>query len=298
MILRKKNRIFLIQTKGLILRGGLNIFILVHMNDIRDAYGDWCLVAGAAEGLGEAWSAALAVRGMNLIMVDNQGEKMQVLAERLEREFGIQIRQIELDLGAGDPVDRMMDAIGQTRCRLIVYNAAFSRVRRFADNPEADLDRYTRVNIRTPIFLVHRFVRYHSARPEPGKGIILMASLAGLWGTRFLAPYGASKAFNLVLAEALHHELKPANFDVMACVAGATATPAYMGTQPHYGRIRTRVMDPGQVAEEALRKLGRRAVFIPGFRNRFTYFLMTRILSRRTSARLFNRVIGGMYPGL
>lgn len=125
-----------------------------------------------------------------------------------------------------------------------------------------------------------------------------MASMAGLWGTRFLAPYGASKAFNMVLAEALHHELKPGNFDVMACVAGATATPAYLGTRPEKGRIRAHVMDPRLVTEAAIAKLGKKAVFIPGFRNRFSYFLMTRILPRKTSTHLFNRVIGGVYPGL
>ena len=36
----------------------------------KEKYGPWAIIAGAAEGLGEAWSRALAQRGMNLIMVD------------------------------------------------------------------------------------------------------------------------------------------------------------------------------------------------------------------------------------
>ena len=38
----------------------------------KKKYGPWCLVVGAAEGLGEAYSIALAKRDMNIIMVDNQ----------------------------------------------------------------------------------------------------------------------------------------------------------------------------------------------------------------------------------
>ena len=266
------------------------------MKDMRESYGDWCLVAGAAEGLGEAWSRALARKGMSLILADHREAPMTELAKRLEADHGIGTKCIALDLGDEDSVERMMKIVMEKDCRLMVYNAAYSRVKKFAENEREDLDRYVAVNVRTPIRLVHRFVRLHSGNPEQRKGIILMSSLAGLWGTRLLAPYGASKAFNLVLAEALHHELRPGNFDVMACVAGATATPAYLETRPRRGRIGPRVMEPLQVTEQALRRLGRRAAFIPGRGNRLNYFLMTRILSRKTTAGLFNRVIKGMYP--
>jgi len=57
-------------------------------NDINDRYGPWCLVAGAAEGLGKAFSQALAEKGMNLILVDHQRELLDsmywpVLPEQL-----------------------------------------------------------------------------------------------------------------------------------------------------------------------------------------------------------------------
>jgi len=40
----------------------------------KEKYGPWAIIAGAAEGLGEAWSRALARRGLNLIMVDWQDD--------------------------------------------------------------------------------------------------------------------------------------------------------------------------------------------------------------------------------
>jgi short-subunit dehydrogenase len=48
-----------------------------------------------------------------------------------------------------------------------------------------------------------------------------MSSLAGLQGT----PSLATKAFGAVLAEGLWAELCGSGVDVLACVAGAVATP-------------------------------------------------------------------------
>ena len=266
------------------------------MKDLKHVYGSWCLLAGAAEGLGEAYSLALAARGMNIIMVDHQDDIMQALGDRLESEYGIETRRLHLDLSRDECLAMMMDAIRDTSCRLMIYNAAYSRIKRFEDNSFEDIDLYMGVNIRMPIRLVHSLVSQFAEDRGQKKGIILMASLAGLWGTRLLAPYGATKAFNIILAESLHHELKSQGFDVIACVAGATSTPAYLGTNPQYGNIRPSIMAPLKVAEGALGALGKKAIYIPGFSNRLTYFLLTRILPRKASAGLFNRVTGKMYP--
>ena len=263
---------------------------------MKEIYGSWCLLAGAAEGMGEAYALALAERGMDIIMVDMQDDLLQSLGDRLEKEYRISTRRICLDLAETGSAGPIVQAIKDTFCRLLVYNAAFSRIRRFMDYTQEDLNRYIEVNARMPARLVHGLVGLHAGNQKQKKGIILMASMAGLWGSGLLAPYGATKAYNIVLAEALHHELKSQGFEVMACVAGPISTPAYLDTHPRSGKIPIHVMTPQQVAEGALGSLGKRALFIPGWRNRLNYFLMTRILPRKITARLFNRATGKMYP--
>lgn len=269
---------------------------MVCMKEMKEIYGSWCLLAGAAEGLGEAYALALAERGMDIIMVDSQDELMQALGDKLEKDFGISTRRICLDLAETASAGRIMEAMKDTSCRLMVYNAAFSRIRRFSDYSQEDLNRYLEVNARTPATLVHGMANLLTGNPGQKKGIVLMASMAGLWGSGLLAPYGATKAFNIVLAEALHHELKSRGFDLMACVAGPTSTPAYLATQPRYGRIPVHVMTPKEVAVGALGSLGKRAFYIPGWQNRLNYFLLTRILPRNLAARLFNRATRKLYP--
>jgi short-subunit dehydrogenase len=122
-----------------------------------------------------------------------------------------------------------------------------------------------------------------------------MSSLAGLIGMQLVAPYAATKAFTWNLAEALHYELKQYNIDIMACIAGATATPAYLETLPQYGLIKPAVMKPDKVAEEALINLGRKTLFIPGLSNRISYFLLTRVLPRKVASAITNGTMRKLY---
>jgi len=122
-----------------------------------------------------------------------------------------------------------------------------------------------------------------------------MSSLAGLIGMQLVVPYAATKAFAWNLAEALHHEFIPYKIDVMACIAGATATPAYLKTNPRYGVLKPSVMNPSRVAELALKKLGKKTLFIPGFSNRVNYFILTRIMPRKKAASIANKTMGKMY---
>jgi len=264
-------------------------------NELRNKYGSWCLVAGAAEGLGSAFSLSLAAGGMNLILVDLQADPLESLARELESSFGIQLIPLHLDLASDDSVELMMEVIRKTSCRMLIYNAAFSRVQKFMLNNPAMLDRYINVNMRTPMQLIHAFCQLHSELDDQKKGILLMSSLAGSWGTQLLGPYGGSKAFNHILAESLYHELKGQGFDVLACIAGATSTPGYLASLPS-GKVKTRsVMPPEKVVEAGLQALGHRPFVITGKLNKLIYFLLTRILPRRASLRIMNRAVRDLY---
>lgn len=267
------------------------------MSDFLMRFGQWGIVAGAAEGLGEAFCRELARRGMNVIMVDFNEDGMESLAQRLESTFQVKTRRLVLDLAIANASERCMEAMTGLDCRLLVYNAAYSRVKPFLSADPAELDLYTDVNTRTPLKLVYSFAGKLKASGNPG-GVLLMSSLAGLWGTRFVAAYSGTKAFNLKLAEALSFELKPYGITISACCAGATATPGYMGSNPGRGFLTPSVMDPARVASIAINKLGRKTMIIPGFSNRMSYFLLTRILPHTISSKIVNQAMKGTYKNL
>ncbi len=177
---------------------------------------------------------------------------------------------------------------------LLIYNAAFSPIKPFINYSSEEIDTFIEVNARTQLQLVHAFVK-RLITDKKGGGILLMSSLAGLIGMQLVAPYAATKAFAWNLAEALNHELKPHNIDMMACLAGITDTPEYRKTNPNFGFIKPAIMSPGDVAEGALKSLGKRARFIPGFSNRLNYFILTRLMPRKMAASIANKTMGKMY---
>lgn len=264
------------------------------MTDIRERYGDWALIAGSAIGLGKAFSEQLAGLGINLIMVDNNEKKLLELTVRLEQKYQIKTIPVLLDLFQDDAFMQIMEATKNIEVRLLLYVAAFSQIKKFENFTTSDLAHFVNINVSTPIKLVHAFSKQLISKKLSG-GILLMSSLAGLLGMQYIVPYAASKAFTWNLAESLNHELRPYNIDVMSCIAGATATEAYLGTKPQYGLIKPQVQQPDEVAKQALKKLGKRALFMPGFSNRFNYFILTRILPRKWAASIANNTMKKMY---
>jgi short-subunit dehydrogenase len=267
------------------------------MAKLKDKYGNWVLVAGAAKGLGEAYCTELAKMGFNLLMIDNQKTALENLSQKLAENFAVQTKLFCIDLEEENLVEKVMPQVDKTGTRLMIYNAAFSRIKKFENFTGDELERFVRVNAGTPLKLVHAFSKQLMDNKLSG-GILLMSSLAGLLGMQYIVPYAATKAFAWNLAESLYHELKPHKIDVMACIAGATATEAYLNTSPEYGRIKPQVQQPGEVAQLALKNLGKKALFIPGFSNRINYFILTRLLPRKWASGIANKTMKKMYSSM
>ncbi len=264
------------------------------MTKLKSKYGSWALVAGAAIGLGEAYSFELAKQGFNIILIDIEQATLENLSTKLEFEYKIQTKKLLVDLAVKNATDQIMKEIKGMDVRLLIYNAAFSRIKNFQDLSSEELDKFIAVNTGIQLKLVHAFSKRLIEKKQSG-GILLMSSLAGLLGMQYIAPYAATKAFAWNLAESLNHELKTYNIDVMACIAGATATEAYLKTKPKYGLIKPQVQEPAMVAKLALNKLGSRALFIPGFSNRLNYFILTRLLPRKWASFFANKTMHKMY---
>jgi uncharacterized protein len=264
------------------------------MDSLTVRYGEWALVAGAAEGIGSAFASLLAKQGMNLVMVDHNLAALASLAGELEHLHGIKTVRIHGDLSQDNAAEECLAATAGLACRLLVYVPAFSPVGRFAEHSQEDIEHFLGLNVKTPLKMVYAFLRLQ----ERGKrsGIILMSSLAGMIGPALAAPYSATKAFSRVLSESLYYEMKDFPVDVLACCAGPTSTPTYLASRPAKGNRMVSVTEPGEVAAYALRKLGKSPVCIPGWKNRFFYFLLTRILPRKAAGRIVSNAMLRMYP--
>ncbi|MDC0674362.1 SDR family NAD(P)-dependent oxidoreductase [Nannocystis radixulma] len=242
-------------------------------------YGPWAVVAGASEGLGAAFARALADRGLNLLLLARRADVLESVAAPLRAR--VEVRTAALDLGDPDLAARLDDLTRDLDVGLCVYNAALSRIGPFLDVPLADKLKIVDVNCRGPLLAAHVFGERLVSRGRGG--LLLMSSLTAFWGSPLVATYGATKAFNLSLGEALWYELGPRGVDVLVCCAGATRTP---GFERSSGPDGPRAMTPDAVVAEALHALGGPPSAVPGRLNRFAAFLLNRLFPRSGAVAL------------
>ncbi|MEQ9301006.1 MAG: SDR family NAD(P)-dependent oxidoreductase [Cyclobacteriaceae bacterium] len=262
------------------------------MNRIQK-YGDWALVAGAADGLGKAFCTLLAKAGINLIMIDNQDEKLNQLSEELERDYQIETEVVGKDLTDPLVVSNVSKRAGHHQCRLWFYIAAYGPVKPFLDYSNEELETTISLNSQTPLLLARSFVEMWLDK-EPA-GFMIMSSLSGLRGTKLVVPYAATKAFDWNLIEGLHHEYKDTNLDFITACAGPILTPKYIATAPKKHPLKPRERSAEFIAQTVLDNFGKRYLIIPGIENRIGETVLSKLLPQRAASKIANWVMGAIY---
>jgi short-subunit dehydrogenase len=208
---------------------------------------------------------------------------------------------VEADLATPAGVAAVIAACSDLPIGLVVANAAYSPIGSFVELGRDDLVRALDLNCRAPLLLARHFA---PAMVERGRGgLVVMSSLSGLQGSPPISVYAATKAFGIVLAEGLWAELRGTGVDVVACVAGAIATPGLASALSSPGRRASRsgprqppgTLSPERVAEAALRGLGRGPRVVPGLTMRFSAALMSR-LPRRAAIQIISRASRDLVP--
>lgn len=193
---------------------------------LRARYGPWALIAGASEGTGAEFARQLAAAGIHCILVARRDAPLAALADELRRDHGVEAVTASIDLSAPDAVEQLAAAAGDRELGLFIANAgADTNGSAFLDTELPAWDALVQRNVVTVLRACHRFAG--PMRQRGRGGIILVGSGACYGGLPGISVYAASKAFALVLGEALWAELRPHGVDVLNLIMGRTDTPAH-----------------------------------------------------------------------
>ena len=259
----------------------------------RARYGPCALIAGAAFGLGAEWARQIAGRGLDVVLLDRDGAAVRRTADEIRERHGVEVRAVVLDLARTDLVEAIRAETARPEIGLLVCNAACSVVAPFLELEAAQLQAMLDVNCRAPLLLAHALAPPMVRRGRGG--IVLMSSLSGNIGSAQIAVYAASKAFDLVLADALWVELRSHGVDVLAVQPGSTRTPGWLVSQPPDADQTLPVMEPADVVREALGTLGVEPGIVPGELNRQGADALAR-LPRRQAIELMSAITGALVP--
>lgn len=218
-------------------------------------YGMWALIAGASEGTGASFARQLAAKGLNLILVARREAPLEQLAAELREHEGIACVTASVDLAAEDAVQRLLDVAEGREVGLLILNAgADPNGSLFLDNAQANWDQLAMRNVMTVMRALHAFGQPMRARGRGG--MIVVGSGACYGGLPGIGVYAATKAFDLVLCEALWAELAPHGVDVLSYVIGRTDTPAHRELMEARGMpVPEGLADPDDVARLGLERL-------------------------------------------
>ncbi|MGB9304490.1 MAG: SDR family NAD(P)-dependent oxidoreductase [Mycobacterium sp.] len=199
-------------------------------------YGPWALVAGASDGMGAAFAAGLAERGVNVVLLARRQEVLDRVAADIESRTSAQTRTLAIDLAESGAASAVVDATSDLDIGFLVYCAgADPNYAPFLANPIATAEAMVQRNCMVPMQLCHHFAPAMVARGSGG--IVIFGSGAGLVGGPNMVAYGASKAFDMVFAEALWSELHDKGVDVLGIILGKTNTPALRQLEHSRGQI-------------------------------------------------------------
>lgn len=242
-----------------------------------ERYGPWAVVAGASEGLGAAFARQCSERGLKVVLIARREPVLRELAASLKTET----RCVTLDLAQPDAAARLAEATAELDVGLVVYNAALSPIGPFQQQSLEENLKAIEVNVRTPTAVAHHFVPRLVKRGRGG--LVLLSSLTAFQGSPFVSTYGATKSYNLALAEGLWAELRGSGIDVLGVCAGATATPNLLKATT---KAPPGMQQPDDVVRETLNSLAAGPLLIPGRFNRFASFFMRRLMPRRMTIQI------------
>ncbi len=257
---------------------------------LRDRYGDWALVTGASAGIGEAFARALAREGMNVVVTARRKERLDALADELERDHGVQARPVAVDLTTPEGPDALADAVDDLPLGLLVNNAGFGYAGRFDKLESGRLREMVALNCTAPTVLTSRLL---PAMRERRRGaVIFTGSVAGRQPLPLHGLYSATKGFELLLGEALYVEMLGEGVDVLVLEPGSTST--------EFQQVAGEIQHPGEsaadVVEVALEALGRQPSVVSGWWNWLRAVLPTRLAPRPLVARVARHVMEVQTP--
>lgn len=235
-----------------------------------DRYGPWALVLGASHGIGNAFAHEIAARGVHVVMAARPDDGLDLAAAAVRDAHGVEVRAVEVDLIADDMLDPLARATDDLDVGLLACVAGgVDSVGRFLDHPASRAERLVRLNCLAPVRACHHYGTRLRARGRGG--IVLISSLAGVFGADGTVTYSAAKAFDLVLAQGLWAELRPHGVDVIGLVLGNVRTPTLMASGMAVAPDDFVAMEPDEVARVGLDHLGDAPMWVVGDDNRLIY---------------------------
>lgn len=189
--------------------------------------GNVAVVSGASSGLGVQMATALARQGADLLLLARRKERLDDLANKLEKDFGVKVVTEKCDVTLTEDIDRAAEVCEKEfkKCDILLNCAGASKDKGVVEMSDEEWD-FTIATDETSVFKMTRAFAKLMQKNHYGR-IINIASMYGLVGNTkiYTVAYHASKGAVVNFTRAVAAELAT---DGITCNA---ICPGYFETE-------------------------------------------------------------------
>ena len=162
------------------------------MTNLREKYGEWGVVLGATEGVGEAFCKKLAEGGMNLVMVGRREELLKEKGEKFHEEYGVDYKVVRADLSCPDEAcEAVFSATEGLDMGFMSYVACLHHFGKFQHTSLEDHEKMVNVNVISFLRMFHHFMTIFA---EQDRGAVInVSSMTGISSSPWNAGEGRTK---------------------------------------------------------------------------------------------------------
>lgn len=234
----------------------------------------YTFISGATGGIGRAFAQAAAKKGYPLFLTGRSVEKLSALASELSAASP-EIKYFACDLTSESSVKSMLAFADDNDVKFdrILNVAGVDTQKAFTDYTYDKVAFQIKVNVLATTFLTYELLKRRAPKTE----LLAISSMSGASPMPYFALYSASKSYITSLYTSLHYELKKEGVKVTAVLPGGVPTRpdivADIKGQGLWGRLSSK--SASFVAEKSLKAVRKnKTVYVPGFFNKFLYFLI------------------------
>ena len=227
------------------------------------------VVTGASSGIGATFAEMLAARGYDLALVARREDRLQQMADELSGKFHVNCTALKADLTNDAELHSIETYLAAaSNLQLLVNNAGFGSIGRFAEAPLESQDAMHRLHVLATMRLTHAALRNLTSRNTGA--IVNVASVAAYVPRPGSTSYYATKAWMNCFTECIYLELKSTGSNVRI----QSLCPGFTYTEFHnvLGVERNFIsggwwMSPQSVVKASLDGLEKNRLFVvPGWR--------------------------------
>ena len=214
--------------------------------------GKVALITGASAGIGQACARALAEEGARLVLTARRQERLTELQQQAEK-LGTQAISVLGDAReertATNAVEAALQAFG--RIDILINNTGVGNYKNLIDTSAEEYDDMMDTNVRST-FLFTRHTVPVMLKQKQGT-VLMISSMAGLYGFGGEAVYCATKFAQVGFAQALDRELRPEGIKVGVICPGGVKTEFALGRgRTQEGVSKSDMLEPEDVAGAVL----------------------------------------------